>query len=1293
VELQSAAESEVIHYTLDGSDPLGSGQVYDEPLLLEEDTEVTLRAVASRPDWLPSAELTVDYRITGTLQPPAFSQPAGAYMEPVVLQLDAVRASSEIRFTVDGSEPGPQSAEYVEPIALPMNSTTTVRARALEEDWISSDTASATYHIYPPLEASADEEPLLDTTVDLVSGEELTFTVNGGEGDYQVTVEPNAAGVPGSIEHLGNGEYRFVAPDTGAFAGEYTVRITDPVTGWTGDFTVRVPLAIAAERSTLLGVHPELRDAAVVVRGASPGAMISLVIDGTGVSALDPAPAEDLPAQGNPATVLVRAAEVENDPVSVEATATATGLPDSEPLVLTALVGVVYRGELSDTWPQPLEGVQVFLREGGDSYTHPELGSLDVLSGEGGDFLLAAPVSAGVRDLLFRAPDMLDEVVDAGDCLGENGCAVQMSYLDTAVVPVFGLPGGVYTSPELADGLPLSGEGLIRYTLDDAGVTVDSPAYDLPLLLPAGQSTTVRARAYVERQNPSAEGLATYHVYPTLNVEFEGEPVESLTVGHGDSLTFQLDGGSGDWEVTAATNAAGMSGTLEQTVDGWRFTAPDQGAFAGRYTITVRDRITGAETALHVEVPLAVSAPRNTLLGGAPEWRELSLTVAGAEPGVTLYAVSSDAQAATVQNSAVASDDAAAGNPALILVTAVAGVSSDRQFTVGVSAAGGLEGIGPELLAMRGAVYVGEVEDTWPRILEGAEIVLQDGDAAYEHPELGSFSAQTDAQGRFELPAPQGDYQLRFSAVGLEPAVRPVADCDSLNGCLVQLEYAETAAAPVLAPPPGTYLPGQIADGVTLGGEGILRYTVDGLPVSVLASRYESPIQLANAATTELRVRAYEEGRNPSPEVGGAYLVYPEAVVSIDGVPVAAPELLPAGQSLSFRLEGGSGQFELHAQPNAQGVNGQLEQLSADQWAFHAPDSGAFAGTYRIVVTDLLTGRTTTVSVDVPLALEVSANALLAGADGRNNAYVTARGLHEGASFALSLTTDPEGQEDAVTVLSTQDPHRHLVVVDNTWFQAGVLELTGTSPGIEPGLAEIAVERPWTLSGVVTTLYGRIYTARLQLVRMGADDWELVLDASGEPFEAYTSTDGLFTLAVPPEPPGQEYHLLATSDGYTAQFQEISGCRFALCFFYLTLEEQVAAPRFSPPGGQFNEPREITLESTTADATIRYTLDGSDPVEGNGITGPSGLRVTLSRTTTIRARAEKAGLVASETVQAEFRFRPAQDGGFFDGRDNEGRGGLGGGGGGGALGPWTLLLLLLAGAARLGWYGRSRKQR
>ena len=84
-------------------------------------------------------------------------------------------------------------------------------------------------------------------------------------------------------------------------------------------------------------------------------------------------------------------------------------------------------------------------------------------------------------------------------------------------------------------------------------------------------------------------------------------------------------------------------------------------------------------------------------------------------------------------------------------------------------------------------------------------------------------------------------------------------------------------------------------------------------------------------------------------------------------------------------------------------------------------------------------------------------------------------------------------------------------------------------------------------------------------------------------------------------------------------------------------ENMVTTPVFSVPSGILYEPTEIFITSATQEATIRYTTDGSDPIETSTelLEGES---VLVNSTQTLKAKAWKDGMVESGISTATYTF-------------------------------------------------------
>ena len=91
--------------------------------------------------------------------------------------------------------------------------------------------------------------------------------------------------------------------------------------------------------------------------------------------------------------------------------------------------------------------------------------------------------------------------------------------------------------------------------------------------------------------------------------------------------------------------------------------------------------------------------------------------------------------------------------------------------------------------------------------------------------------------------------------------------------------------------------------------------------------------------------------------------------------------------------------------------------------------------------------------------------------------------------------------------------------------------------------------------------------------------------------------------------------------------------------FVLSDIPSVAEPQFAPSSCLFYPSTNVTISCATAGATIRYTLDGSDPTESST---PYTGAITVSDDTVIKARAWKSGMNPSVIVGATYTYDAAQ---------------------------------------------------
>lgn len=83
------------------------------------------------------------------------------------------------------------------------------------------------------------------------------------------------------------------------------------------------------------------------------------------------------------------------------------------------------------------------------------------------------------------------------------------------------------------------------------------------------------------------------------------------------------------------------------------------------------------------------------------------------------------------------------------------------------------------------------------------------------------------------------------------------------------------------------------------------------------------------------------------------------------------------------------------------------------------------------------------------------------------------------------------------------------------------------------------------------------------------------------------------------------------------------------------VDPTVATPTFSPAGGTYTDPQNVTISCSTSGAAIRYTLDGSTPTSSSALYSQP---ISVSQTTTIKAIGIKSGMQNSNVASATYNF-------------------------------------------------------
>lgn len=549
VTLSSATSGSSIYYTLDGTDPSASSIAYTSAITLPMDTTVTLKAIAYKTDWVVSGIASATYQLTGKVAAPSFNPPSGNFTVSQDVAISCPTPQAVIRYTTDGSDPLISSTVYTVPINVPMNTAMTLKAKAFRTDWESSETTTAIYNVgVLPLPTFNPISGTYTTAQDVVIsssvvGTTIRYTLDG--------TEPNASSaVYNNPIHVGLNSLQVVKAK--AFK-----------TGW-GDSPVATATYLVTGQVADVVFNPASGNYTtaqnVILSSPTNGATIYYTTDGSlpNTSSTVYQTAVVVPLHTN--NMQIKAIAVKENWISSNVTSasyTVTGQVVLNTPYFTPAPGL-YTSAQSITVTNSVLPADAIVR-----YTTNGMDPTDQSPVLVNPVVVAANASTVIKVRAFRDGWIASDVIS-----GTYTITGQVA-LSTPVLT----PGsGNYTSAQnvVINTLTNPTGATIRYTVDGADPTENSPAYAGPITIPENAVTVVKVRAYKQGWIASDIFTGTYTV--TGTVAF-GMPAFNPVAG--TYMTAQ----------TVTINTAGTTGsTVRYTTDG---TEPNETSAVYTAPITV----------------------------------------------------------------------------------------------------------------------------------------------------------------------------------------------------------------------------------------------------------------------------------------------------------------------------------------------------------------------------------------------------------------------------------------------------------------------------------------------------------------------------------------------------------------------------------------------------------------------------------------------------------------------------------------------------------------------------------
>jgi hypothetical protein len=396
-------------------------------------------------------------------------------------------------------------------------------------------------------------------------------------------------------------------------------------------------------------------------------------------------------------------------------------------------------------------------------------------------------------------------------------------------------------------------------------------------------------------------------------------------------------------------------------------------------------------------------------------------------------------------------------------------------------------------------------------------------------------------------------------------------------------------ADPTFSPTAGLYSSAQSVTISTTTSGASIRYTTDGsIPSETAGTVYGGAVTLSS--TTTLKAIAYKSGMSDSNVVVGTY--------TINNLPTcAAPTFTPAAGTYT----------------SAQSVT--ISTTTAGASIHYTTDGSTPSETTGTLYNGvaITVGSTTTVKA-------------IAYESGFNDSTISSATYTIGAATPINYEAETSGHTTSGPTSTIQTDANSSggkwVSLDANAVGQYIEYNIGTAGG---GAGPILPAGTYQLQMKWKGNNGR------GILQLAVDGTNLgpTLDqyASGQTYP--TTTFGTVTF---PTDDNHIIRLTVTGKNSASSGYVLSADKFT--FNPVSVQQQTAAPVFSPGGGSYGTAQSVTITSATSGASIRYTTDGSTPTETAGTiySGP----VNISVATTLKAIAYASGLTDSTVTSASY---------------------------------------------------------
>jgi uncharacterized repeat protein (TIGR03803 family) len=460
---------------------------------------------------------------------------------------------------------------------------------------------------------------------------------------------------------------------------------------------------------------------------------------------------------------------------------------------------------------------------------------------------------------------------------------------------------------------------------------------------------------------------------------------------------------------------------------------------------------------------------------------------------------------------------------------------------------------------------------------------------------------------------------VSVSATGTLKAMAYVSGQSGSDSSVSSAAYSilSAAATPTFSPAAGTYSGAQTVTISTVTSSATIAFTTDGSTPSEIGGTITNGTLYSGAisigATTLLKAIAFENGYADSSTASGTYAIGPTTATptfspaagtysSAQTVTIASAT---GGASIRYTTDGVTAPTEtvgtLYSGPVTVSANATLQAIAYESGYV---DSTVASATYTISLPPAATPTFSPGAGTYSSAQTVTISSTTSGVSIRYTTDgVTAPTETVGTLYSGPVTVSANATLQAIAYEGGY--------VDSTVASATyTISLpTAATPTFSPGAGTYSSAQTVTISSTTSGVSIRYTTD-------GSTPTETTGALLANGGTVSISSAGTTTLSA-----------IAYESGYADSIVATGG---------FTITPPTVAPTFSTAAGTYSSAQMVTLSSTTAGATLRYTTDGSTPTETNGAvySGP----VSVSHSMILKTIAYEANYSDSAVTSAIYEI-------------------------------------------------------